>query len=208
MSKKLTKRQKEYIRSCYKKKSDSELAKALGLNELVIRKTKEKLGLQRAKEKPDGMRRKPELPTDVHAEKAQEKLSQGADGMKLGFSLLTILLIVMIAISIYANSFKNSFIWDDQALVLDNPYIKSTNYIKEIFTKHLFHGSGTVSNFYRPMQSLTLLIDYHFWRLNPFGYHLTNLFFHTLNAILIYFLILLITKNQKIAYDGFFIAPN
>ena len=38
--------------------------------------------------------------------------------------------------------------------------------------------------FYRPLGELTFAVDYRLWRLNPFGYHLTNLLLHLLCALL------------------------
>src|SRR5947207_10109410 len=39
-----------------------------------------------------------------------------------------------------------------------------------------------------PWRWVTLAIDYLFWGLNPFGYHLTNLIIHAVNAIFVYFI--------------------
>src|SRR5262249_51849639 len=48
------------------------------------------------------------------------------------------------------------------------------------------HGDA----YYRPLQTLMNRWDYTVWRLNPFGYHLTNWLFHLGNALLIAELIL------------------
>jgi len=40
---------------------------------------------------------------------------------------------------------------------------------------------------YMPLTWLTLGLDYVFWGMNPFGYHLTNLLFHAANAVLCFF---------------------
>jgi hypothetical protein len=45
-------------------------------------------------------------------------------------------------------------------------------------------ATGEVS--YRPLNTLSYFIDYRFWKLNPWGYHFTNLTMHTLNAVLVY----------------------
>lgn len=112
---------------------------------------------------------------------------------------LIILLISVLGFLVYYNSLKGTFVFDDKALVVDNPFIKNFSYLKDIFTAHLFKGSGIYSNFYRPIQSLSFMIDYHFWEMNPFGYHLTNVLIHILNAVSVYFLIFLIFKKQDVA---------
>jgi hypothetical protein len=110
-----------------------------------------------------------------------------------------ILLIIILGTVVYANTFKNSFVWDDKFLITNNEYIKDWSHIQEIFKINLFHSAIREGNFYRPIQSLSLMFDYSLWRLNPFGYHLTNLLLHILNAILIYFLIEIISRNKKIS---------
>ena len=76
------------------------------------------------------------------------------------------ILFIVIAVSVYANSLGSPFIWDDQYLIAENHLIKSPRYIPEIFRRHLYYGSAGVSNFYRPMQSLSLMFDYAFWKGN------------------------------------------
>jgi hypothetical protein len=110
-----------------------------------------------------------------------------------------ILLILLLGIVLYANMFRNSFLWDDELLIIRNEYIKDWSHLQEIFKINLFHSVSKKGNYYRPLQSLSLLFDYSLWRLNPFGYHLTNLLLHIFNAIIIYFLIGIISKSRKIS---------
>lgn len=112
---------------------------------------------------------------------------------------LIIILIVVVGILVYHRALKGIFIFDDKALILDNPLIKNVRYLKDIFITHSFYGSGIYSNFYRPIESLSFMLDYHLWGLNPFGYHLTNILIHIFNALSVYFLVYLISKKQNIA---------
>jgi len=50
-----------------------------------------------------------------------------------------------------------------------------------MFTNHFGH--------YMPITWLSLGLDYVVWGMNPFGYHLTNLLLHSINAVLCYFLL-------------------
>ena len=63
---------------------------------------------------------------------------------------ISILLIIILGIAVYANSLNGEFIWDDQYLVRDNAYIKSVSHIPEILTTDIAAGSGEQFNFYRP----------------------------------------------------------
>ncbi|OGX29772.1 MAG: hypothetical protein A2879_00040 [Omnitrophica WOR_2 bacterium RIFCSPHIGHO2_01_FULL_49_10] len=114
-------------------------------------------------------------------------------------SKIAVILIVIFGFIVYANSFFNDFVYDDSFLVVKNSYIKSWQNLKEIFVSHIFEGSNRSGRFYRPLQSLSYVFDYSLWKLNPFGYHLTNTTLHILNAILAYFLINLLTKGRLIS---------
>lgn len=113
--------------------------------------------------------------------------------------LIIIAIIVSGFLAYHRSILKGVFLFDDRALILENSLIKNFSYLKTIFTTHLYHGSGSYSNFYRPIQSLSYMLDYHFWNLDPFGYHLMNVLIHIFSAVLVYFLIYLISKNRLIA---------
>lgn len=121
-----------------------------------------------------------------------------------------IILIVILTSLVYANSLKNSFVRDDHIVIVNNDFVKSWKNFPLIFTgdyltpiseiKHLGTrdiGSGETT--YRPVVTISYFIDYSLWKLNPFGYHLTNLLLHIFNAILLYVFINLIAKNKKVA---------
>jgi len=110
-----------------------------------------------------------------------------------------ILFIVLVIVVVFSGSLKNDFAWDDKYLVVNNPYIKSWDYLPQIFTTQLYGASEIHSNFYRPFQLLSFAIDYSIWGLNPFGYHLTNLFLHIFNAILVYLILIAIGPSSAVA---------
>ncbi len=121
-----------------------------------------------------------------------------------------ILFIALIIIIVFSNSLKNNFAWDDKFLILNNPYIKDYSYVPEIFNNQLYEGDGIHSNFYRPVQLLSFMIDYCIWKLNPFGYHLTSLLLHVVNSALVYIIILAISASPYMAFIAaslFSIAP-
>ena len=82
---------------------------------------------------------------------------------------------------LYFNSLGNQFTnWDD-GMIYQNPSIRSLNWegIKTIFT----YQTG---NTYQPIRMLSYAIDYHFWKLNPLGYRLTNIFFYFLTCMMVF----------------------
>lgn len=101
---------------------------------------------------------------------------------------------------IYLNSLSGRFIWDEEFLIENNRHIKEWIGIKNIFIEDAGAGADIRTNFYRPLQALTYMIDYSFWRLNPIGYHFTNICLHVFVALSIYWLICLIFANQNLAF--------
>lgn len=83
---------------------------------------------------------------------------------------------------VYSNSLVNGFNFDDDYLIIDNTAVHgfSLDNITRIFT--------TASNGleYLPVRDLTYLVDFAFWGLNPFGYHLANLIYYILFCTALY----------------------
>ncbi len=111
-------------------------------------------------------------------------------------SLFHIIVLILIGLALYLNTFNNSFVWDDEYLIERNSHIRSWRNVPEIFISSLSLPSPKQGNFYRPFQTISFLFDYSFWKLNPVGYHVTNLLFHILNALLLYFLTRMLLQNQ------------
>ncbi len=108
-------------------------------------------------------------------------------------------LLVFYGILVYGNSLPNPFIWDDTFLISENYFITSFKHVFEIFKHHLYYSSAGLSNFYRPLQTFFLMLDYSAWKENPFGYHLTSLIFHIGCAFLIYLIITAVIKGACVA---------
>lgn len=83
----------------------------------------------------------------------------------------------------YSPALGGPFLWDDKWLAMENPLIKSPLFIIEVFKHFLFLDS--LSAYYRPVQNLSYMLDYWAWGDNPFGYHLSNIFWHALAALLL-----------------------
>ena len=106
--------------------------------------------------------------------------------------------------AVYFNSLNNDFVFDDQTLIVDNPVIKSSEFLSRIFKKNLYDYPGmaneiTSDQMYRPLQSLTYSIDYRIWGLRPLGFRLANILLHLINSILIYYLLITIFENNALS---------
>jgi protein O-mannosyl-transferase len=101
---------------------------------------------------------------------------------------LIIFLIVVLGVIAYGNTLFNGFVYDDPLVVEGNPFITSFSNLIHLFNSNYYLGSGETS--WRPVATVSYFIDYQLWQFNPFGYHLTNLVLHILNALLFYYLLL------------------
>ncbi|MFN3533536.1 MAG: tetratricopeptide repeat protein, partial [Candidatus Brocadia sp.] len=95
------------------------------------------------------------------------------------------------------NSLHSGFVYDDIGVIEENYFIRSLHNIPKIFSKDYFHLSSELS--YRPVVTLSYFADYAVWHLNPFGYHLTNIVLHTINSILLYALLVHLTRMRSVA---------
>jgi tetratricopeptide (TPR) repeat protein len=110
-----------------------------------------------------------------------------------------LLLIIAVVFAAYFHSLSNPFIWDDEALVLKNPLIRTSILTPKIFTSDLYNGISAGSNFYRPLQTLSYALDYKLWRFDPLGYHLTNIILQAAASCLVLILFFILTRNPAIS---------
>ncbi|MEY2576621.1 MAG: protein O-mannosyl-transferase [Verrucomicrobiota bacterium] len=90
---------------------------------------------------------------------------------------LPALFLVLVVFAAYAPALRNDFVWDDTALILRDPLIRSWQLTPEAF-QHFLFIDATPSDFYRPIQRLTYLVDYAAFVFKPAGYHLTSILCH------------------------------
>ena len=101
----------------------------------------------------------------------------------LGFFLL--------AFAIFGKSLGNDFVdFDDGLLIFENPIIQEISVwsLKQAFTTY-------DPELYVPLTMISYQIDHLLWGMNPFGFHLTNLVLHTMNALLVTLFIRLLMRR-------------
>ena len=109
--------------------------------------------------------------------------------------IISIFLILIVTLAAFYPSLKNNFTnWDDDLYVTGNSAIRSITLanLKNISTSFF-------ATHYQPVTILSYLLEYHFFKLNPFNYHLTNLILHLLNCLLVFWVIYLLTGRISVA---------
>jgi protein O-mannosyl-transferase len=90
------------------------------------------------------------------------------------------LVLVALVLLVYLPALRGGVIWDDNAYVTDNRALRSLEGLRKIWLK-----LGTTPQYY-PMVFTSFWLEYHLWRLQPFGYHLVNVLLHAVNAVLLW----------------------
>jgi tetratricopeptide (TPR) repeat protein len=93
--------------------------------------------------------------------------------------------LVALIFAAHAPALRATFVWDDTALVLRDPLIRSWRLISEGF-QHFLFVDATPSNFYRPIQRLSYTLEYWAFAFRPAPYHLTNILLHVATAIALF----------------------
>ncbi len=104
-----------------------------------------------------------------------------------------VILLCLVVFAAYIGCLPNSFMFDDHHMVAQNNYLKDARFIPEFFKGNLT-SCPIARGMYRPFLMLTFSLNYFLGGLEPYGYHLINIFIHFLNA---YFLFVLLKRFFK-----------
>jgi len=116
---------------------------------------------------------------------------------------IAVIVLSLVCLICYSGSLSNGFVFDDSALIVNNPILKVKGFPLNAFKTHIYAhwtGNPSFSLMYRPLQVLTYWLDYKVWGLKPLGYHLTNLILHLLSGILLYFLLAGLFSGKTTAF--------
>jgi len=107
-------------------------------------------------------------------------ISDGATRRGQWLVFAGVVVIVAACLTAYIPALRAGFIWDDDSYVEDNETLRSADGLRRIWFE-----PGVTHDYY-PLTFTTLWLEYHFWQLSPFGYHLNNILLHALNALLLW----------------------
>lgn len=99
----------------------------------------------------------------------------------------TELILIIIGLSVYFVSLFGQFVWDDDFLIVNNPYIHSVmssfNYFSPYYYRDLALDSP--EGFYRPLTMVYFSLVYQFSSA-PFLFHFLQIIIHVFNSIMVY----------------------
>jgi len=107
--------------------------------------------------------------------------------------VIFILLMVLLVGMIYSNTLESPFLFDDKSNIMKNYDVRMIEISLDTIKKAIWSN--------RPVSMLSFAFNYYFHKLNPFGYHLVNIFIHIIVGILLYVFLKntfqILNKNKK-----------
>ena len=101
-----------------------------------------------------------------------------------------LLLPAVLAAALFCNTLPGDFVFDDVAIIRDNPTIRTLAAPGRFFTSTYWEATGRNSGLYRPLTMLTYALNYALHGLQPAGYHLLNVLLHSINTLLVTWILL------------------
>lgn len=112
------------------------------------------------------------------------------------YQLLFLILLAYVTVLAFYPSITANFInLDDSVMVTENPYITSLSFDN---IKHIFFSSHY--KLYHPLVTLSYALEYFICGLDPYLYHVDNIFLHLFNTLLIFFIIKILSKSFFVSY--------
>jgi 4-amino-4-deoxy-L-arabinose transferase-like glycosyltransferase len=105
------------------------------------------------------------------------------------------LLLILITLGVFFQSISHEFTYDDYPRVLEDPLVRQSNITA------LWDLGGNIL-WHRQVRTLTYMVDYALFGISPVGYHLHNLFWHTLCVVLVFVLLKKLTHQATFSFFG------
>jgi tetratricopeptide (TPR) repeat protein len=113
--------------------------------------------------------------------------------------LPAVLIVLLLSFIVNFNVLNNGFGWDDEDIIKN---LRSPDYLSNLFIPNSITNpaSKETTFYYRPMVSVSYLLDFMIWGHQPFGYHLSVLLAHLLNTALVFLLAHSLVRDKKPPY--------
>ena len=113
----------------------------------------------------------------------------------LSLRVVVAALFLFVLFLVYRQGLNGGFFFDDAVNILASEGVKVSGISAEALRN--VWNSGIAGPLGRPISMLTFAANYYFGAFNPYWFKLTNLFIHSVNAVLVYCLCLLLIKTTR-----------
>ncbi len=113
-------------------------------------------------------------------------------------------LLVLCTVAAFGGTLGNGFVYDDGKQVLENPFLRNPHLWRRIFTGSVwsFEGHAAETNFYRPLHIFSHWLVWQVAGANTAAFHLYQLVFYVITALLVYRLGRDLLPNHLTAFAG------
>ncbi|MBD3296897.1 MAG: tetratricopeptide repeat protein [Candidatus Omnitrophica bacterium] len=111
-------------------------------------------------------------------------------------NVLVVLLLLAATVVCYSAALDSGFVWDDRYIVTDNALLRAPLWSLQPFKQDIVNSSFTYTVYYRPLQILSYAVDSRIWGMEAYGFHLSNMMLHFLNAVLVFLFALKISGHR------------
>jgi protein O-mannosyl-transferase len=121
--------------------------------------------------------------------------------------IIAIIGIFFCAIAIYWQSAFFDLVWDDYGVIIRNEKIRSlpaafSTFYKRAGSRVEYDPAQMTASNWRPLRTVVHAVIYKCFQLEPFWYHLLNIIFHGLVAVMLFLVLLRITGDMLAAMIG------
>ncbi len=109
--------------------------------------------------------------------------------------LFVAVVLALLCLASYSNSFNNGFLMDDYPMLIKHPNISSPEFLRYDFSKE-----GPKLDYFRPIERVFLFLNHSLFKDQPAGYHLVNLAFFYLSCLAMYQLLTALLKDKPTAF--------
>jgi Flp pilus assembly protein TadD len=109
--------------------------------------------------------------------------------------VLHCLLIALVALLAYSNTFRSPFQWDEEDFIVQNPIVRDLGYFASPSKAKGIDPDYEIFLRTRYVGYLTFAANYQIHGFDVLGYHIVNVIIHILNAVLVYLLVQLTFKT-------------
>jgi tetratricopeptide (TPR) repeat protein len=112
-------------------------------------------------------------------------------------------LVFILSAMVYAGSLNNDFVWRDKDVIVANRWVRTLSGASAFFHPGFWAAEmeGVIPG-YKPVLLFSYSLDFSVWRDDALGFHLTNLFLHSLASVLVFFLCRRLVQDDGLAFFG------
>jgi tetratricopeptide (TPR) repeat protein len=111
----------------------------------------------------------------------------------------SVAVVVLFGMVVFANSLRNGFAFDDQAVILNNPLVLRLRTPLQIFLSG-YWPEPYLNVLYRPLVIASFAANYVVGGFAAWGYHLVNILLHAANGALAYALAWTLFHDRRVAF--------